>query len=132
VIDPRRVEVMFMNCLFKDGEIKDNTPPADAVLIEGIVSNFGFHLGRLNNNKSEIIDMVMQLPDELMEAKGGGWSFLNLCTTRDGVLWTGEHRTMEQLLCMAIGLGIAKYNLPRDMWDVLPGSMPYVSFNVGA
>lgn len=55
------------------------------------------------------------------------WSFLNLCTREDGTQWTGSHATMEQLVCLGVGAGKMKYLLPRSMWNILPGGMPYLA-----
>jgi hypothetical protein len=37
---------------------------------------------------------------------------------------------MEQLFTLGIALGLAQWQLPRDMWDIFPGGMPYVSVNL--
>jgi hypothetical protein len=37
---------------------------------------------------------------------------------------------MEQLFQLGIGLGLAKWQLPPEMWGVLPGGMPYVVIEV--
>ena len=66
------------------------------------------------------------LPHQFRKSAGGGWSFLNACNQEDGEQWTGLHQRMDQLFAMAIGLGLAKWCLPRAMWDVFPGGMPYV------
>jgi hypothetical protein len=55
-------------------------------------------------------------------------SFLNACMTKDDNQW-GEHQNMEQLLALGIAIGYARILLPRNMWSVLPGGVPY--FSVG-
>ena len=55
-------------------------------------------------------------------------SFLNLCVDKDGVQWA-EHPTLEKMVAMGIGLKMAAYCLPRDMWNSLPGGVPYVQFD---
>jgi hypothetical protein len=35
------------------------------------------------------------------------------------------HATMEQLILLGVGIGKVKSLMPREMWDVLPGGMPY-------
>ena len=71
--------------------------------------------------------MLAQPPEEFGEDTGGGWSFLNSCNDRSGRQWTGLHLTMEQLWCLGIAVGRARYTLPRDFWEVLPGGMPYLT-----
>jgi len=119
------------DCLFKEEEVPDRKPPADAVIVEGIMQKFALHKMRLEGHRQDVIDMIGELPKEFLtgEGNGGGWSFLNLCMDKRGSQW-GEHPTMEALCVLAIGLGMGKWCLPREMWSVLPGSMPYVQFTV--
>ena len=37
---------------------------------------------------------------------------------------------MEQLLTLGIGLGYAKYLMPREMWKMFPGGMPYFQIDL--
>jgi hypothetical protein len=73
--------------------------------------------------------MLSDLPDEFQASGGGGWSFLNACMTKTGEQWTGMHPTMDKLFMLGIAAGKARWLMPRDMWSVLPGGMPYVSVN---
>lgn len=121
------VTEIIEDCLFKDGEIFNGQPPKDAVLVKGIVQNFGFHPGRLAAHKAEILELLHQLPDEFQDINnggGGGWSFLNAYMTKDGVHW-GEHNNIEELLCLGIATEQAEILMPREMWSAFPGGMPY-------
>jgi hypothetical protein len=69
--------------------------------------------------------LLNELPSSFKKDIGGGWSFLQACETKDGVQW-GEHRNMEQLFVLGMALGKVRYCLPRDLWQVLPGGMPYL------
>lgn len=126
-----RVETILKNSLYRDEEIVDGKPPADAVIAEGVMSKFAFHPERLASHKAEIAELCNQMPDEFQVSKGGGWSFLNLCMTKDGQQW-GEHRNCDQLAVLAIASKQGSFLLPRDMWPMLPGSMPYVAFSTAA
>jgi len=117
------VRVVLEECLFKDGE-----PTDGAVLFKCVVNDFGFHPERLAASRDNIADMLNQLPDEFKRSGGGGWSFLNACQRGDGRQW-GEHRSIEQLLAMGGALGLVKWVMPRDMWSILPGGMPYFVIN---
>jgi len=121
VLDPERVNAIFTDCLFRDGEDTSNHIKA-----EGIVRNVGFHPERLQNHKAEIEAMLDELPDEFKKSGGGGWSFLNACNDKHGNQWTGLHQRMEQLFQLGIGIGKVQYQMPREMWSVLPGGMPYL------
>jgi len=127
MIDPQKVDQAMLDCLYRQEELDDPTkPPEGAVLAEGIQGKFGFHPERLEAKRAQVQAWLAEMPEEFHEGSGDGWSFLNMCTTRDGVQWTGEHRRLEQLVVMAIGLGLAKYTLERAFWPGLPGGMPYI------
>ncbi len=116
------VECIFMDCLFKDNE--DHT---DYVKVQGITITVGFHPERLASHKEEVQVMLQDLPDDFQNSKGGGQSFLNACNDKNGRQWTGLHQRMEQLFLLGIGLKIANWQFPREMWTMFPGSMPYVT-----
>jgi len=107
----------FMDCLFKKGEDTTNH-----VKVEGLTSMFGLHPQRLEEKRELVLALLAELPAEFKE----GWTFLNLCTTKDGEQWTDMHRICEQLVVMAIGLGLMEYCIPREMWKILPGGVPYL------
>lgn len=107
----------FMECLFKEGEDTSNH-----IRVEGIMSNFGLHPQRLEEQRELVTALLAELPAEFKE----GYTFLNFCTNKNGELWTGEHSICEQLIVMAIGLDLMSYCFPREMWAILPGSVPYV------
>lgn len=101
---------------------------ADAVLVEGVVSRYGFDPARLATVKPEVARLIRDVvPDAFLPGTGGGQSFLALAEDRNGEHWA-EHQTIEALCCLAIATGQAKWCLPRDMWAILPGGMPYVTF----
>ena len=114
-----KVEVIFLDCLFKDGEDTTNYIP-----VQGLTRRFGFHPGRLNSHREEIIELLNELPEPFMEKKGGGWTFLKACNTKDGELW-GQHPNMEQLFCLGMGIGKVKCLTPREIWPYMPGGRPY-------
>jgi len=110
-------EEAFRDCLFKEDE--DHTVH---VAVEGLTMGFGFHPKRLEEKRELVTALLAKLPEEFKE----GWSFLNLCTTKDGEQWA-DHRICEQLVAMALGLGLMKYTMPRERWFCLPGGVPYLT-----
>ena len=117
------VSRIFKDCLSTDKKGKDVTRvPA---VLENV--EFAFDTSKLSIYKKEIESMINELPEKFHERNGGGWSFLQLCMKRDESQWTGLHFVMEQLLCLGVGIKAMKYLLPRQMWSVLPGGMPYVA-----
>ena len=123
-----QIKEIIMDCLYMDEEITEGETPKDAVMVKGIVRNFGFHPGRLESHREEVKAILNQMKPEFHANQGGGWSFLNLCEDKDGNLWA-EHPTMEELIVLAMGLGMARYCLPREAWEVLPGGVPYIVFD---
>ena len=126
ILTADRVEEIFTACLFKAEENHDVFIKA-----EGLVVTVGFHPERLEEHAAEIEAMLAELPNEFQESFGadsgneGGWSFLNACQDSHGRQWTGLHQRMEQLLQLGMGIGKARYLLPRELWVALPGGMPY-------
>lgn len=123
MINATRVHEIFIACLFKDGE--DTTHHIKA---EGVVHNIGFHPERLEVHREEVKTLLSDLPEPFMASKGGGWSFLNAPMDRNGNQW-GEQTNAEELLLLGVGLGIVICQLPREMWSVLPGGVPYFVVN---
>ena len=122
------VRQLMMACLYKSEEIEDDKHPDDAVIVVGIMNKFGFHPGRLKENRAKIKWLLDEMPDSFHRAKGGGWSFLNLCMDKHNTHWA-EHRTMGDLIALAIGSKMGGYCLPREHWKSFPGGMPYVWFD---
>lgn len=135
-IDPQRVEQLFIECLANAPEDRDLAALAadsEYTIVEGIMHTTGFSTEKLESHRAEIVEMLSWLPtdfrDNVAAGGGGGWSFLNACEDREGVLW-GSHPVMDQLFQLGIGLGVARWLLPRKFWPALPGGMPYVSVTV--
>lgn len=126
MISSERVREIFGDCLFRDEEVVDGKPIGEVRVADGVMNTMGFHAGRIDGYKSEVRSMLDDLPEQFHEKSGGGWSFLNACSTKDGTLWTGEHRVVDQLFCLGLALGMVAYNAPRAMWKMLPGGMPFI------
>jgi hypothetical protein len=122
-LNAKRVSELLVDCLFLDDENQDG-----AMIGRGIIHDYAFHPVRLEAHREEVAAMLADLPDEFHQSKGGGWSFLNACMDRDGNHWA-EHHTIEQLLALGGALGMAKILMPREMWKICPGGMPYFSVN---
>ena len=118
--------------LYRDEEISDpTTPPDGSVIVDGIVAKYAFHPERLQSERGNIASLLDGLEDSFKSTGGGGMSFLNACMTKDGDHWA-EHQTMGMLFALGIGAGLCSYTLPRDMWSVLPGGVPYITIDAGA
>ena len=102
--------------------------PDTGLIVEGILHKFEFDPGQITRHEQEIGQMLDQLPSEFHAEGGGGMSFLQACVDKHGNQW-GEHIHMEALFALGIATGRVSFSLPREMWPLLPGSMPYFTIN---
>lgn len=134
MIDAQAVHDAMADSLYREAELPPDLVPGDvpagAIVVPAIVATYALHPGRLETHRAEVTDWLSQLNPGFRRSVGGGWSFLQACMVRgENGEWNhqwGEHREMEALFVLGIGLGLAKWALPREMWDALPGGMPYV------
>lgn len=124
-IEVEQLHSIIKDCLFKDEEIVDGKPVIEPVKVKGITANFGFHPERLKAHTNEIAAMLRLLPKQFRKGEGDGWSFLNACVDINGNQWTGMHRDMEELIVLGIAIGKAGFCMPREMWAIMPGGVPY-------
>jgi hypothetical protein len=99
------------------------------LIVEGITAKFGFNREVLESYREDVITIMREMPPVFFEGVGGGQSFLNLCVTRENRPW-GEHRDMERLMVLGMGLDLIECVFARPMWGLLPGNMPYLSFKI--
>lgn len=132
VLTSKRVDELVTACMFTENEIKTLPRETPAVAAPGIIHTLVFVPDRVEQHQEEIRDMLYELddnyrmPDEDHPNYGGGWSFLNMCLTKDGVQWTGMHWQQEKLMQLGIAAGWATMPMPKQVWHLLPGQMPYV------
>ena len=101
-----------------------------ATVVGCIARSYTFDPAQLLRNRGRIAELLLQLPDEFHQSKGGGWSFLNACQDREGRQWTGLHSVMEALVALGIASRQARWLMPRSMWKALPGGMPFFQVDV--
>lgn len=114
------VKSVLMYVLFKKDEDATN-----AVIAEGCMGRMGFHPGRLEEKSSDISAMLDELPSDFHQSGGGGHTFLNACMNKDGDQWTGMHQAVDELLMLGLAIGRVRYVMPRELWSMFPGGMPY-------
>lgn len=130
IIDPEAIQAVIVDCLFASHDELLATPEALVVRVEGILRDFVFKRERLESHRGAVESWLRLLPKGFRRDHGGGGSFLNACNQEDGELWTGLHIRMEELLVLGIGLGLANWLMPRQMWSIFPGGLPYVVLNL--
>lgn len=118
VLTSERVNEVWDACTVTEGT-------TGAVTVEGVVHSATVDPGAIRNHSGEIAELLAELADEFRSDKGGGWSFLNACNDRHGRQWTGLHLDMERLFMLGLAAGKVTLLIPRDLWDALPGGMPY-------
>ena len=96
---------------------------------EGVMNTHVYDTDKISENREQIKSLLMQLPDDFMKSKGGGWSFLNMCVRKDGLQWTGFHAIVEKLMTLGMAAGYVYFLLPKNLWHILPGQMPYIVIN---
>lgn len=134
ILTTKKVHDIFMDCLFKDEEVagrstEEMLESGEVIPASGILNNIGFNASRLNTKREEVKTMLSEFSDDFHVKGGGGMSFLNACNDKDGNQWTGEHKSMEEIFLLGIGLDMVQL-APRAMWPSLPGCMPYVTINL--
>jgi hypothetical protein len=121
LIDEARVEELFLSCL---------TGGDNYIRLEGILADFGLDKTVLEANREEITDLVKKLPGPFRASEGGGWTFLKAHCDYNGVVWTEKPAHVEQIMLLGMGIGLIEYCLPRDMWNLLPQSVPYFRIKI--
>lgn len=114
-----RVDALMHACLFTEGE-----DTSTQIVIEGIYRTFGLDPIRVFSHREEILELLAQLPERFGKT-GGGWSFMQMPFNRDMQQW-GEQLDAEVLMCLGMAIKQVHYLAPRQLWDMLPGGMPYL------
>lgn len=115
------VNTIFERCLLIGTKIEES----DQIIIDCIVQKFVLSKSEIQNNKDEIVRILNCMHDNFKLGSGGGWSFLRLPFDKYDRHWC-EHPTAEKLCALGIALGIVKFQFPRDLWESLPGGVPYL------
>lgn len=123
-INPSRVTELLSSCLFKDNEIVDGKTIVPYKEVNGVQLHLGLHPERLEATREEVSGMLKQLPVTLDSVEG--ISFLEICTDKDGNLWTGMHKTCDELVTLGVGLDLLEFTMAKELWVICPGGLPMV------
>lgn len=102
----------------------------DSIVANGLVNNFAFSTSKLKERKQDVIEILAEMHPNFRRDIGGGWTFLNLPMDKNDHHWC-EQPTAEKLVALGIGLGLVKYSFPRELWNNLPGGVPYIVIDLG-
>lgn len=120
------VTQLFTDSLFREEEVAGKGPVLEEgtyLKAFGVVTKVGFHPERCQSHKESVAAMLNQLDDAYKRPEGE--TFLNMCADKDGTLWTGQHRIVDQLVCLGVALDLLSLT-PPEMNASLPGGVPYV------
>lgn len=121
-LNAENVEIVFLACLYKDGE-----DTSSAKIVQGVMMKVGFDPQKLEKCKADIQDLLSQChPNFMADSKAQGWSFLNFCQDKNDNQWTGFHAACDNLICLGMAIDKVKFLLPREVWSALPGGVPYL------
>ena len=125
-LDDEQVRNLTQECLI------ESETDEHALTVQGVVSTYLFDPVKITENREQIKQWLSELPHTFRKDEGGGWSFLYACKNAAGQQWTSLHVVMESLFCLGIAAGFVSCPLPRDMWNILPGGMPYYTVDLNA
>lgn len=118
VLRTERIDYIMENALAGDD--------APDLIVDAIVQQYGFNKAKVEPFREDIVAMLMELNEGYRESsKGKGASFLIADKDKNDVQWTGEHVYMEALFALGMAVGRVQLLLPRELWGVFPGEMPY-------
>lgn len=126
-LNPVRVREILFDCMYDKDRIKSSTREElikEAICVKGITTSIGFDPQKIAIYKSEIVELLNELPDEFKHEIGGGCSFLMACEDKHGNHW-GEHKNMEELFMLGMACKRINCVFPREIWSMLPGGVPY-------
>jgi hypothetical protein len=129
VLNNERLDAVMTEVMLSEAEAE--SPETVCIPGYGIIHHFAFKPERLEARAEDIHQMLLELgpsyrqvSDDHPENKGG-MSFLNMCMTESGVQWTGLHAQQEKLFALGCASGWAISPMPKIVWHMLPGGMPY-------
>jgi hypothetical protein len=123
-----RVNDIIQYCLYND-EYVDETCNDDKLLVEGICTKYLFKPSRIQEKRNDIKELLNEMHPNFHVQHGGGWSFLNFCSDKNDKQWADLHKTADSLVSLGIAAGMVSFLLPRNKWELFPGSMPYIQIN---
>ncbi len=119
-LSANRVDEIFGKCLHEGDESSETQ-----LKIRGVLHSVVFDKRKLDEYRAKIAELLLELPDDFMQSGGGGMSFLNACSDRNGRQWADLHLTMEKLFMLGMAIEKVRPLFPREMWSALPSGMPY-------
>lgn len=121
-----KVEELFLKTMPTPEDLVEGF---EFVRAEGIMDTVAFHPDRLKEADEQVREWFRSLKVEFKE-DCREVNFIDSCLDRNGYQWTDLHQRMDQLFTLGIGLGIAKFKLPRPLWALCPGGCPIMQIRL--
>jgi len=112
ILSAKRVNEIYNDCLWSEDKFSNE----DALQVfSGVMRKAFLSKTNLKKHEEEIFKMLIELPDEFMQSKGGGWAFVNACIDKNNNQWA-EQQTMEYLFMLGIGIDKVKAYIPLGVY----------------
>lgn len=125
----KNVSAVFVGCMWSDEECAKcsrEEMEAKSKLVEGILHVAGFKPTKLEEHKQQIESMLAQLLPSFRH----GDSFHKGRYTKHGKEW-GSPLDVEHLFMLGMGINKVLLLYPREMWKMLPHSLPVYQVLMG-
>lgn len=109
------VKYAFNKCIIQEGE-----DTSVQTKVNGLNKMYGFNPKRLKQCRLLITEIVSNLSESFSTEHGD--SFLDVWKYKDDDYWTKDIKVCEQLVVLAIGLGLMEYTFEPGMWKFLPNN----------
>lgn len=126
-LNPNRVNSIFTECLFKEGEDE-----GESITVAGFANDTIFSKSRVDEHKDTIIDMLADLPDHFKVSAGDriGASVMGVGFDKHGHEWTVLYVYKERLTQLGVAVGKVSYIVPKKDWPLLKNGMPFILINL--
>lgn len=122
MLSAANVDLVFRDCLYTNEEVLAAEParPEGMVEVNGIFGTYGFHPERLESHRAEVREMLRELPTDYDSKRFDRFPHLNV-NSGTGLTFSSraDFGTMEQLLCLAHGLGLRRLSAVRALSSAL-------------
>lgn len=113
------VKYAFNKCI-----IQENEDTSVQLKVNGLDRVYCFDPNRLEQCRFIITKLVSNLPESFNSKYGD--TFFNIIKSKDDHIWTNDIKDCEQLVILAVGLGLMEYTFEPRMWKCLPNGMPII------
>lgn len=116
------VKEIFLDCFLPENYTDDTK----VIPVSTVTGQFGFDPEKIEKHAADIQQMLSQLSSKFDEVNQG-YTFMRLPFKGENDEQWGEQIDGDRLMALGLASGWMKLTFEnREMWKVLPGSVPYV------